>query len=39
VRALVQVEEPSYFLALSIFRDFGLKIESVGIDTDGMKTE
>lgn len=33
---VVVVEEPSYFLALSIFRDFGLEIVSVPVDADGM---
>jgi len=36
---VIVVEEPSYFLALSIFRDFGLTIVPVGIDDDGLKTE
>ena len=35
---VVVVEEPSYFLALSIFRDFGLTIVPIGIDGDGMRT-
>ena len=32
----VVVEEPSYFLALSIFKDFGLNIVSVPLDENGM---
>lgn len=36
---VIVVEEPSYFLALSIFRDFGLTIVPVGLDEDGLKTE
>jgi len=36
---VIVVEEPSYFLALSIFRDFGLTIVSVGIDDDGMRVD
>lgn len=35
----VVVEEPSYFLALSIFKDFGLKTVSVPIDEHGMQVE
>jgi len=35
----VIVEEPSYFLALSIFRDFGIKTVSVPIDENGMQVE
>ena len=33
---VVLVENPSYFLALSIFRDFGLKIVPVPLDKDGL---
>jgi 2-aminoadipate transaminase len=36
---VIVVEEPSYFLALNIFRDFGLEIVSVGMDSNGMKTD
>ena len=35
---VVVVEEPSYFLALSIFRDAGLTIVPVSMDSDGMRT-
>jgi DNA-binding transcriptional MocR family regulator len=33
------VEEPSYFLALHIFRDYGLKIVPVPIDKNGLDVE
>ena len=36
---VVVVEEPSYFLALSIFRDFGLRIVSVPLDENGMDVD
>lgn len=36
---VVVVENPSYFLALSIFKDFGLKIVPVDLDEHGLKTE
>jgi DNA-binding transcriptional MocR family regulator len=35
---VVVVEEPSYFLALAIFRDAGLRIVSVKVDESGMDT-
>jgi len=35
----VVVEEPSYFLALSIFKDFGIKTVSVPMDEKGMDVE
>ena len=35
----VIVENPSYFLALSIFRDFGLNIVAVDVDADGLRTD
>jgi 2-aminoadipate transaminase len=35
---VVVVENPSYFLALSIFRDFGLKIVPVSLDDEGLNT-
>jgi len=31
--------QPSYFLALSLFRDFGLRIVSVDVDEQGLRTE
>ncbi len=33
------VEEPTYFLALDIFADYGLKIISVAVDEDGLKID
>merc|ERR1712166_1519175 len=35
----VVTEEPSYFLALSIFQDFGLKVIQCPMDEDGMNME
>ena len=36
---LVIVEEPTYFLALNIFKDFNLDIISVEIEKDGINTD
>jgi len=36
---LVLVEEPTYFLALSIFGDHGLRVQSVPTDSDGLDVE
>ena len=36
---VIIVEEPSYFLALRIFKDFGLQIVSTPIDADGLIIE
>jgi DNA-binding transcriptional MocR family regulator len=36
---LVFVEEPTYFLALRIFRDHGLEVQSVPTDGDGMDVD
>jgi 2-aminoadipate transaminase len=36
---LVLVEEPSYFLALRIFADHGLRVESVPTDSQGLATD
>lgn len=33
------VENPSYFLALSIFRDFGLNIIPIDLDEQGLRTQ
>ena len=33
---VVIVEEPTYFLALNIFRDHGLEVVSVPVDADGL---
>jgi 2-aminoadipate transaminase len=35
----IVVEEPTYFLALNIFADYGLNIMSVPIDQDGLSVE
>ena len=35
----ILVEEPTYFLALDIFRDHGLRVVGVPIDDDGMQTD
>jgi len=35
----VVVEAPSYFLALNIFKELGLKVEEVPIDEDGMDVD
>jgi len=35
---VVVVEQPSYFLALSIFRDFGVTIAPIPIDSRGLDT-
>jgi 2-aminoadipate transaminase len=37
--SVVIVEEPTYFLAINIFKDFNLKIVSVKIDNDGVNLE
>lgn len=36
---LVLVEEPTYFLALRIFRDYGLRVRSVPMDEDGIRLD
>lgn len=33
------VEEPTYFLALPIFRDWGLKVVGIPVDHDGMRID
>lgn len=35
---VIVCENPSYFLALSLFRDFGLQIAPCKLDTDGLDT-
>jgi aspartate/methionine/tyrosine aminotransferase len=35
----IVVENPSYFLALSIFRDFGLRVAPCRLDEDGLDTD
>lgn len=35
---IIVCENPSYFLALSIFKDFGLRIAPCKLDTDGLDT-
>ncbi|KAA0176568.1 hypothetical protein FNF27_01849 [Cafeteria roenbergensis] len=35
----VVVEAPSYFLALNIFKELGLKVKEVGIDEEGMDVD
>lgn len=35
----VYVEEPTYFLAINIFRDFGLNIVSIPIENDGINLD
>lgn len=36
---LIFVEEPTYFLALRIFADHGLKVVPISMDNDGLKVE
>jgi DNA-binding transcriptional MocR family regulator len=36
---LVFAEEPSYFLALSIFKDFGLNVKQIPMEEDGMNLD
>ena len=36
---VVMVENPSYFLALSIFRDYGLRIIPTPLDAEGLDTD
>ena len=36
---VILVEEPSYFLAINIFKEYGLTIDSIKMDEDGMNLE
>lgn len=36
---VVLVEEPTYFLALKVFRDHGLLVRSVAVDDDGIRLD
>ncbi|NIP42671.1 MAG: aminotransferase class I/II-fold pyridoxal phosphate-dependent enzyme [candidate division Zixibacteria bacterium] len=36
---LIFVEEPSYFLALRIFKDHGLRVLSIPLDNDGLRID
>ena len=35
----IYVEEPTYFLAINIFKEFGFNIESIKLDDDGINIE
>lgn len=35
----IYVEEPTYFLAINIFKEFGFKIESINLQEDGMNLD